>query len=329
MDQPVRRRSLSGAWFAQRSWKPFAFQKEVWQAVKAGESGLLHASTGAGKTYAVWFAALDRFATPTPAGMASPRRKKPVMAPLTVLWITPMRALAADTARALQAPLDDLQIPWNIGLRTGDTGSAERARQSRKLPSTLITTPESLTLLLTRADAHEAFAHLRMVVIDEWHELLGNKRGVQLQLALARLRLWHPELLVWALSATLGNLEHAREVLMPTGRLVQGKLAKDLRIDSLLPPGLERFPLAGHLGLRMLPQVVEELDASSTALVFTNTRSQAETWYQALLEARPDWAGLLALHHGSLSREVRDGVALALKEGRWKAVACTPKLALG
>jgi ATP-dependent Lhr-like helicase len=330
MDQPVRRSSLSGAWFAQRGWKPFAFQKEVWQAVKAGESGLLHASTGAGKTYALWFAALDRFATPSPAETTSPRpRKKPVMAPLTVLWITPMRALAADTARALQAPLDDLQIPWDIGLRTGDTSSAERARQSRKLPSTLITTPESLTLLLTRADARDAFAHLRMVVIDEWHELLGNKRGVQLQLALARLRLWHPSLLVWALSATLGNLEHARKVLMPAGRLVQGKLAKDLRIDSLLPAGLERFPWAGHLGLRMLPQVVEELEASSTALVFTNTRSQAESWYQALLEARPDWAGLLALHHGSLSQEVRDWVEQALKEGRLKAVVCTSSLDLG
>jgi len=330
MDQPVRRRTLSSAWFAQRGWKPFAFQKEVWQAVKAGESGLLHASTGAGKTYALWFAALDRFATPSPAETTSPRpRKKPVMAPLTVLWITPMRALAADTARALQAPLDDLQIPWDIGLRTGDTSSAERARQSRRLPSTLITTPESLTLLLTRADARDAFAHLRMVVIDEWHELLGNKRGVQLQLALARLRLWHPPLLVWALSATLGNLEHAREVLMPAGRLVQGKLAKDLRIDSLLPAGLERFPWAGHLGLRMLPQVVEELEASSTALVFTNTRSQAESWYQALLEARPDWAGLLALHHGSLSQEVRDWVEHALKEGRLKAVVCTSSLDLG
>ena len=132
MDQPVRRHSLSSAWFAQRGWKPFAFQKEVWQAVKAGESGLLHASTGAGKTYALWLAALERFATPSPAETTSPRpRKKPVMAPLTVLWITPMRALAADTARALQAPLDDLQIPWDIGLRTGDTSSAERARQSR------------------------------------------------------------------------------------------------------------------------------------------------------------------------------------------------------
>ena len=313
----------SAAWFARLGWRPFPFQREVWRAVHAGESGLLHASTGAGKTYAVWLAALDRFASQPCTS------RKATTAPLTVLWITPMRALAADTARALQAPLEQLQIPWSLGLRTGDTDSAERARQGRKLPSVLITTPESLTLLLTRADARASFANLGMLVVDEWHELLGNKRGVQLQLALARLRQWQPQLLVWGLSATLGNLAHAREVLMPNGRLVQGHTAKDLRIDTLLPPGIERFPWAGHLGLRMLPQVIEELENSATSLVFTNTRSQAETWYQALLEARPDWAGLLALHHGSLSREVRDWVELALKEGRLKAVVCTSSLDLG
>ena len=223
MDQPSRTGSPASRWFAQQSWKPFPFQKEVWQAVKAGESGLLHATTGAGKTYAVWFAALNRFAKALPPT----GKRKPAVAPLTVLWITPMRALAADTARALQAPLDDLQLPWSVGLRTGDTSSAERARQGRKLPSALITTPESLTLLLTGAQAKTTFASLRMVVVDEWHELLGNKRGVQLQLALARLRQWHPELIVWGLSATLGNQPHAMDVLMPTGRLVQGKQAKE------------------------------------------------------------------------------------------------------
>ncbi len=321
--------SPASAWFALRQWKPFPFQKEVWAAVKAGESGLLHATTGAGKTYAVWFAALNRFAKIAAAPAPTARPRKPTLAPLTVLWITPMRALAADTARALQAPLDDLHIHWSVGLRTGDTGSAERARQSRKLPSALITTPESLTLLLTGAKARDTFASVRMVIVDEWHELLGNKRGVQLQLALARLRQWTPELMVWGLSATLGNQPHAMEVLMPTGRLVQGKMAKTLRVDTLLPPGIERFPWAGHLGLRMLPQVVEELESSSTTLVFTNTRSQAEIWYQALLEARPDWAGLLALHHGSLSREVRDWVELALKQGTLKAVVCTSSLDLG
>ncbi|CRI57288.1 ligase-associated DNA damage response DEXH box helicase [Pseudomonas sp. CCOS 191] len=325
----VKRRQPSSRWFAERGWKPFTFQKAVWQAVADGESGLLHAATGAGKTYAVWFAALDRFAGQCASLPTSAGRGKPAMAPLTVLWITPMRALATDTARALQAPLDDLGIAWSIGLRTGDTGSAERARQARRLPSALVTTPESLTLLLTQANAREAFAGLRMLVVDEWHELLGNKRGVQLQLALARLRCWQPSLMVWALSATLGNLEHARQVLMPAGRLVQGHDAKDLRIDTLLPAAIERFPWAGHLGLRMLGQVVEQLEGSATTLVFTNTRSQAETWYQALLQARPDWAGLLALHHGSLSREVRDWVELALKKGQLKAVVCTSSLDLG
>ena len=199
-------------------------------------------------------------------------------------------------------PVNELSLDWSVGLRTGDTTSSERARQSKRLPTALITTPESLTLLLTRPDATETFASLQMVVIDEWHELIGNKRGVQLQLALARLRRWQPALITWGLSATLGNLQHAMDVLIPSSInpiLVQGKLPKDLIIDTLLPPGIERFPWAGHLGLRMLPQVVEQIESSASSLIFTNTRSQCEIWYQALLEARPDWAGIIALHHGS------------------------------
>ncbi|PYC03991.1 ligase-associated DNA damage response DEXH box helicase [Pseudomonas koreensis] len=317
-------------WFSARDWKPFVFQKQVWAAVKNGESGLLHASTGAGKTYAVWFAALNRFARLQPP-VATPRKRKPPAEPLTVLWITPMRALAADTARALQSPVDDLQIPWSIGLRTGDTSSSERARQGRRLPTTLITTPESLTLLLARADARTALSTLRMIVVDEWHELLGNKRGVQLQLALARLRHWQPELIVWGVSATLGNQSHAEQVLIPQGGgvSVQGKSEKTLQVDTLLPPAIERFPWAGHIGLKMLPQVVAELDACASSLVFTNTRAQSEIWYQALLEARPDWAGLIALHHSSLSRDTRDWVEQALKNGQLKAVVCTSSLDLG
>ena len=332
---PSQTGNLAEIWFASRDWRPFPFQQDVWHAVQNGESGLLHATTGSGKTYAVWLGALERFAF-IGAGLPAKESHAPVKAsnkpaPLTVLWITPMRALAADTARALQAPLDDLDIDWDIGLRTGDTGSAERARQGRRLPSALVTTPESLTLLLTRADARQAFASLRMLVVDEWHELLGNKRGVQLQLALARLRQWHPELIVWGLSATLGNQPHALEVLLHPGqgRLVQGRIDKALKVDTLLPEGIERFPWAGHLGLRMLPQVVAEIESATTSLVFTNTRSQAERWYQAILEARPDWAGLIALHHGSLAREVRDWVELGLKQGALKAVVCTSSLDLG
>jgi len=321
---------LAKTWFSARGWMPFAFQKQVWAAVKKGQSGLLHASTGAGKTYAVWFAALNRFARIKPPAAAPQKRKAPAE-PLTVLWITPMRALAADTARALQAPVSDLQIPWSIGLRTGDTSSAERARQGRRLPTTLITTPESLTLLLARADAKTALSSLRMIVVDEWHELLGNKRGVQLQLALARLRHWQPDLIVWGVSATLGNQSHAEQVLIPQGGgvTVQGQSDKALKVDTLIPPAIERFPWAGHIGLKMLPQVVAELDACASSLVFTNTRAQSEIWYQALLEARPDWAGLIALHHSSLSRETRDWVEQALKDGLLKAVVCTSSLDLG
>lgn len=292
---------------------------------------MLHASTGSGKTYAVWFAALNRFAKAnTLTADNKPRKRKPPAEPLSVLWITPMRALAADTARALEAPLAELDIPWSVGLRTGDTSGSERARQSRRLPSALITTPESLTLLLTRADAHVALSTLKMVVVDEWHELIGNKRGVQLQLALARLRRWNPQLIVWGISATLGNQQHAQQVLIGDGGVtVQGKIVKDLQVDTLLPPSIERFPWAGHMGLRMLPQVVAEVESSASCLVFTNTRAQSEIWYQALLEARPDWAGLIALHHGSLAREVRDWVERALKEGALKAVVCTSSLDLG
>ena len=312
---------LANAWFAKRGWKPFAFQRRVWAAVERGESGLLHASTGAGKTYAVWLAALRAF---------KPRPQSRQLAPIQVVWVTPMRALAADTARALQAPLDELQLPWSVGVRSGDTNSAERARQARRLPSVLITTPESLTLLLTRAQAHEDFATLQLVVVDEWHELLGNKRGVQLQLALARLRHWHPGLPTWGLSATLGNLQHARDVLLPQGGLlVQGRQDKALQVDTLLPAAIERFPWAGHMGLKMLDQVSHEVDASASSLVFTNTRAQAEIWYQALLEARPDWAGLIALHHASLARDTRDWVERSLKQGSLKAVICTSSLDLG
>lgn len=341
---------LSQQWFATHQWQPFPFQQQVWQAVARGQSGMLHATTGAGKTYAVWMAAIERFALKKPKVSAKnpettaekPARRKGVVQPLTVLWITPMRALAADTERALIAPINELNLDWSLGLRTGDTNSAERTRQSRRLPTALITTPESLTLLLTRPDAAETFASLKMVVVDEWHELIGNKRGVQLQLALARLRRWQPGLITWGLSATLGNLQHAMEVLIPGSSdksthdadashpvLVQGKLAKNLIIDTLLPPGIERFPWAGHLGLRMLPQVVEEIASSPNSLIFTNTRSQCEIWYQALLEARPDWAGLIALHHGSLDRNVREWVEISLKEGTLKAVVCTSSLDLG
>jgi len=313
------------AWMAARGWTPFGFQRQVWQAMADGRSGLLHATTGAGKTYAVWLGALQAL-----AGTA-PTRGAP---PLTVLWITPMRALAADTLRALQEPLPDLAPHWSAGARSGDTASSERAAQNRRLPTVLVTTPESLSLLLARADAEQTLGQVRLAVVDEWHELMGGKRGVQVQLALARLRRWQTGLCVWGMSATLGNLPDALHTLLGPqasrqGVLVRGDVPKTLQIDTLLPAHTERFPWAGHLGLRMLPAVVREIDASPTTLLFTNTRSQAEVWYQALLEARPDWAGQIALHHGSLDRSVRDWVEQGLKNGTLRAVVCTSSLDLG
>jgi ATP-dependent Lhr-like helicase len=320
MSKSVMAQAVDG-WFAARGWKVFPFQRAVWRAALAGESGLLHANTGSGKTYAVWFAALLR-------GALAARRKS---SGLRVLWITPMRALAADTQRALEESAAELAPGWTIGARTGDTSSAERARQSRGLPSTLITTPESLSLLLSHAAAPSQFANLDMIIIDEWHELMGTKRGVQVQLALARLRHWRPELVVWALSATMGNLAQAREVLLGEGNgvLVEGDLRKQIVVDTLVPANVSRFPWGGHLGIQMLMPVIDEIEQFNATLVFTNTRSQSELWYQNILEARPDWAGLIALHHGSLDREVRDWVELGLKKGELKAVICTASLDLG
>ncbi len=313
-------------WFATRGWKVFPFQRAVWKAAVAGKSGLLHANTGAGKTYAVWFAALLR-------GQLASKRKS---TGLRVLWITPMRALAADTQRALEASSADLMPSWTIGSRTGDTGSAERARQSRGMPQALITTPESLSLLLSHAAAKDQFKHLDMIIIDEWHELMGSKRGVQVQLALARLRHWNPALVVWGLSATMGNLDEAQRVLLgntedgeAAGVLVEGDLRKEIRVDSLIPENVARFPWGGHLGIQMLQPVIREIEQHEATLVFTNTRSQSEIWYQNILEARPDWAGVIALHHGSLAREVREWVETSLKKGELKAVICTASLDLG
>ena len=309
------------AWFAARGWKVFPFQRAVWKAAVSGQSGLLHANTGAGKTYAVWFAALLR-------GALVSRR---TASGLRVLWITPMRALAADTQRALEESALALAPGWSIGARTGDTTSAERARQSKAMPSTLITTPESLSLLLSHAGAASNFASLDMIIIDEWHELMGSKRGVQVQLALARLRQWNAQLVVWGLSATMGNLEQAQDVLLGEGQgvLVEGDMRKEIRIDSLIPANVSRFPWGGHLGIAMLEPVIREIEAFNATLVFTNTRSQSELWYQNILEARPDWAGVIALHHGSLDREVREWVEAGLKKGELKAVVCTASLDLG
>jgi ATP-dependent Lhr-like helicase len=314
-------------WFQSRGWKPFDFQREVWRSYLAGESGLIHAATGTGKTFAAWWGPLLEYFSED----ASRSHGRDV--PLRVLWITPLRALAADTAEALNEPVVDLGLPWTVETRTGDTSASARSRQDRKLPSALITTPESLSLLLSRENASELFADLRLVVVDEWHELMGSKRGVLTQLALARLRGVQPPLRTWGLSATIGNLDEAKQTLLGrnggVSRIVRGVEPKKTVVDSLIPPVIERFPWAGHLGTQMLPQVIEAIEEGETSIVFTNTRSQTEIWYQAILEARPEWAGTIALHHGSLDRKRREWVEEGLRSARLRCVIATSSLDLG
>jgi ATP-dependent helicase Lhr and Lhr-like helicase len=320
------------SWLAARGWQPFAFQREVWAAVAQGRSGMLHATTGSGKTYAVWLGILEQLLARHPPGRNAE--------PLRAIWLTPMRALASDTTKAIAEPLNGLAPTWTIGQRTGDTASAERARQDRRFPTVLVTTPESLTLMLTRENAREELGGVEYVVVDEWHELIGSKRGVQAQLALARLRRFNPRLVTWGLSATLQNLEQAAQTLCglqpdlasnPPAEpvVVRGRIDKTLVIDTLIPPDPGKYSWAGHLGARMQLPVVEEIARSGTTLLFTNVRSQAEIWYQLLLEARPEWAGQIALHHGSLDRATREWVEDGLKQGALRAVVATSSLDLG
>ena len=322
-------------WFEENGWEPFAFQRDVWRAYADGASGLIHAATGTGKTYAAWLGPVRTWLSANRS--AKTQNKRNAHAPLQVLWITPLRALAADTEQALRAPIEALDIPWTIESRTGDTAEKVKRAQRERLPSALITTPESLELLLCRDDQESLFETLQCVIVDEWHELMATKRGVQVELALARLRALCPTLRTWGLSATLGNLDVACETLLGRdahsianpGVLVRGIVPKEIVVESLVPEEMERFPWAGHLNTKLLPQVLDRIAASNSAIIFTNTRSQCEIWYQSIVAARPEWFETIAIHHGSLDKGQRQTVEDGLKTGRFRAVVATSSLDLG
>ena len=311
-------RRRASAWFASRGWKPLPFQREAWAAYAHGESGLIHAPTGLGKTLAAWM---------------GPATESGGEDGLRVLWITPLRALAADTVRSLQEAMDGLGVKRRVEARTGDTSSSVRARQKLKPPFALVTTPESLSLMLTDETRVAQWAGLRAVVVDEWHELLGSKRGVQTELCLARLRSLSPALRIWGLSATIGNLDEAMRVLLGShaveGRMIHGKDRKRIEVETLMPEDVETFPWSGHLGVKLVGKVIERIEAAQTTLLFTNTRSQTEIWFQELIEARPDWADVLAMHHSSIDRDEREITEQRLRDGSVKCVVCTSSLDLG
>lgn len=313
--------SVSDAWFAARGWTAHAFQRETWRRIRAGESGLVHVPTGSGKTYAAYLGFLDEFVS-----MPEPPKG------LALVYVTPLRAVSRDIELALRAPVDELGLAVTVGSRTGDTSGAERARQRERLPNVLVTTPESLTLLVANDRAAEILAGVHGVVVDEWHELLASKRGVQIELALARLRRFAPAVRTWGLSATLRNIDDAARILVGPGNpasIVHASIPREIRVTGLLPDSAERFPWAGHLGLTMLKPLAAWLDPAKPTLVFTNTRSQAERWFAALSWERPEWRDVLAIHHGSIEREQREEIEAGLKSGRIRIVVATSSLDLG
>jgi ATP-dependent helicase Lhr and Lhr-like helicase len=352
-------KNLANTWFEKQDWKAYPFQKETWKHIIEGRSGLLNAPTGCGKTYAIWFGIMQAWANGNQisgdssqvsgdssqvSGIRSQEsgvrnqdktnNKVPISkSRLNCLWITPLRALSKEIELATKRVTTDLELPYKIALRSGDTSTKERAEQKKNVPQALITTPESVHVLLSQKGYPDYFAGLQFVVVDEWHELMGSKRGVQVELAISRLRALNPNLVVWGISATIGNLEQAKEILLGENNqnsvLVRADINKKTIIETVFPDTLEHFPWAGHLGIKLLDKVVKIINKSNSTLIFTNTRSFAEIWYQKLLSVAPDLAGLIAMHHGSLGEEVRHWVEEALHEGRLKAVVCTSSLDLG
>lgn len=317
-------------WFSSNSWTIFPFQQEAWTSILSGKKGLLNAPTGSGKTFALFMPVLIDWINQYPDDFRDLENNG-----LQLIWITPLRALAKDIENAMQKAVDQIGIPWSIQRRTGDVSSAVKQRQKKQMPEVLITTPESLHILLAQKGYPKRFNNLSLVVVDEWHELIGSKRGTQAELGISRLRGINPQTNVWGISATIGNLDDAASFLLgPSFRddnsvIIRAHSEKTIHVHSVLPDDIETFPWSGHLGINLLQKVLPILDKSGSTLIFTNTRSQSEIWFQQLLEAKPDLAGVIALHHGSLDRKIRDWVEDSLHSGLIKIVVCTSSLDLG
>jgi ATP-dependent helicase Lhr and Lhr-like helicase len=375
-------------WLSSQHRKPFLFQEQTWQHINNGESGLVNAPTGFGKTYSVFLGALIQFINDNPTNFITKKNNG-----LQLLWVTPLRALAKDIERAMNEVIAELGMQWKVASRNGDTSTSDRAKQKRNLPEVLIITPESLHLFLAQKNYAETFKDLKIIAVDEWHELLGSKRGVQVELAVSRIAGLKAEqlkvegsklkvseavpatnsnhtlsqsneslssdkkeslkkekklkleetfnlqlstlngLCIWGISATIGNLEEAKDVLLSSlkteGVIIKANVQKKFEIHSIIPDEIEKYPWAGHLGIKMATSILPIIDKNKTTLLFINTRGMSETWYQTILDIAPELAGAVALHHGSIERELRTWVEDALHEGILKVVVCTSSLDLG
>ena len=319
------------AWFGGQGWRPLPFQRQCWQSYLRGESGLIQVPTGSGKTYAAVMGPIAELLAE--ADVEEEGSGHGLSPGIRLLYLTPLRALSRDLALAIQQPIEAMGWPIRVGIRNGDTATGERTRQLRTPPHVLITTPESLAVLLSNAKAPELFGQLQAVVLDEWHELMGGKRGSQCELNLSWLRALRPSLRTWAISATIGNLEEAARAAIgatgPEPRLISAKLKRGTKIRSLLPDSIDGFPWAGHLGLRMYEELVAGLNPAVSTLLFTNTRNQAERWHQCLRFACPEMDGALALHHSAIDRAEREVIEAGVKAGDLRWVVCTSSLDLG
>lgn len=310
-------------WFKSKGWKAFPFQEKTWEAYLSGYHGLINAPTGSGKTYSILLPILQE----------AINRSEDVQG-VQLMWVTPIRALAKEIKLSAERAVSAMNLDWQVAIRSGDTTTAERKKQLKSPPEILIITPESIHVLLATKGHKKMCKNLQCIVIDEWHELIGSKRGVQVELALSRLLYLSQGMRIWGISATIGNLQEAIDVLLypispERRRVIKSDIDKKITLESFIPDEIERYPWSGHLGLKMIDNVLDVIHKSKTTLIFTNTRSQCEIWYQKILAADEDLAGLIAMHHGSISRELRAWVEDELYAGRLKAVVCTSSLDLG
>ena len=308
-------------WFQLKGWTPSPFQKQTWKAYLQGESGLIQVPTGSGKTLAAVMGPIARI-------LSEQQQREGIQ----LLYITPLRALSRDLTLAIREPVDDMGWPISVGTRNGDTTSSERIKQLKNPPNILVTTPESLCVLLSNKKAIDLFRNLQSVILDEWHELMGSKRGTQTELALSWLRMQNPNLQTWALSATIGNPDQASEHALGNKtkkRLINAAPKRKTVVESIIPEAINGFPWAGHLGLRMYEDLVAKLDSSKSTLLFTNTRNQSERWHQCLRFACPEMENSLALHHSAIDRAERECIEEQVKNGQLHWVVCTSSLDLG
>lgn len=309
-------------WMQKKKMSPFSFQEKTWERYSNSYSGMVIAPTGFGKTYSVFLGVLIDF-------INHPEKYRNG---LKLLWITPLRSLSKDLAKAMQEVIEGTGLDWTVEVRNGDTDARTKQRQSRNMPDILLVTPESLHRLLAQKARHTFFKDLQCLVVDEWHELLSTKRGVLVELALGWLKFHYKQIRTWGITATLGNLDQAMEVLLAGDKKrtkIVAKEKKKIEILPVYPDEVELLPWAGHLGSKLADKVIGIILRSRSTIVFTNTRSQSEMWYQLILASHPDLAGQLALHHSSIDVTVRQWIENSLSEGKLKVVVSTSSLDLG